>query len=110
MAFKIGMQIGMLPGPYTIALDHFRLLQKHFSLTSAELQMESSLYAAPYTHADKALPDVEILMALISDDYSIPVWTCLSSPLMGSIRNPMIHSGEEEKYRGSCTLPELPAG
>jgi len=61
MAFKTGMQIGMLPGSYTEALDRFRLLQEQFSLVSAELQMESSLYQAHVTPPDKGLPDVEML-------------------------------------------------
>lgn len=61
MALKIGMQIGMLPGSYADALDRFRLLQQHFPLSSAELQMEASLYRAHGTRSDNDLPDVEIL-------------------------------------------------
>jgi hypothetical protein len=37
MAFKIEIETGMLPGWYTAALDHIRLFQTMFPLTSAEL-------------------------------------------------------------------------
>ncbi|HSQ93480.1 MAG TPA: TIM barrel protein [Methanoregula sp.] len=61
MALKIGIETGMLPGGYTAALDHFSQLQTMFPLTSAELQTESSLYAAHYTPKNRKVPDVEIL-------------------------------------------------
>ena len=61
MGFKIGMQLGVLPGSYTKALDRFRSLQQQFSFLSAELQLESSLNYAHFTPFTNEVPNVEIL-------------------------------------------------
>jgi sugar phosphate isomerase/epimerase len=61
MAFKIGMQIGMLTGTYDQALDQFNVLQKQFSFSSAELQLESSIYNAYFVPEKHSVPKVEIL-------------------------------------------------
>jgi sugar phosphate isomerase/epimerase len=61
MVFRIGIQIGMLPGSYTTALDRFRLLRQQFSFLSAELQLESSLNYAHFTPFTDVVPDAEIL-------------------------------------------------
>jgi sugar phosphate isomerase/epimerase len=76
MPYKMGMQIGMLSGSYEQALDQFSLLQQQFSFSSAELQLESSIYDAYFFPEINRLPDVEILgvhlpfmgLDLISDD------------------------------------------
>jgi hypothetical protein len=46
MAIKIGMQLGMMRGSYREALDQFNKLQQKFAFTSAELQLESTIYSA----------------------------------------------------------------
>jgi endonuclease IV len=61
MALKIGLQTAMLPGTYAEALDHFIVLQKQFSFSSAELQLESTLYTAHVTLPHDIVPEVEIL-------------------------------------------------
>jgi endonuclease IV len=61
MALKIGLQTAMLPDSYPAALAHFNELQKQFSFSSAELQLESSLYAAHVTLPHDIVPEVEIL-------------------------------------------------
>lgn len=61
MVFKIGMQTGMLTGPYSQALDQFNILQQQFSFSSAELQLESSIYSAYFTPARDKVPDVGVL-------------------------------------------------
>ena len=61
MTFKIGMQIGMLKGSYEQALDQFNILQQQFSFSSAELQLESSIYNAYFVPEKHRVPKVEIL-------------------------------------------------
>jgi sugar phosphate isomerase/epimerase len=61
MTFRLGVQIGMLPGPYEQALDQFNILQEQFSLSSAELQMESSIYNAYFTPGKDRIPCADIL-------------------------------------------------
>jgi sugar phosphate isomerase/epimerase len=76
MPYKMGMQIGMLTGSYEQAIDQFNLLQQQFSFSSAELQLESSIYNAYFNPERDRVPDVEILgvhlpfmgLDLISDD------------------------------------------
>jgi sugar phosphate isomerase/epimerase len=76
MAFKMGMQIGMLTGSYEQALDQFNILQQQFSFSSAELQLESSIYNAFFNPERNKVPDVDILgvhlpfmgLDLISDE------------------------------------------
>lgn len=61
MAIKIGMQLGMMRGSYREALDQFNKLQQKFAFTSAELQLESTIYSAYYSRSDHVLPTVDVL-------------------------------------------------
>jgi endonuclease IV len=61
MTFRLGMQIGMLPGQYEQALNQFNKLQEQFSLYSAELQLESSIYNAFFTPGKDRVPHADII-------------------------------------------------
>jgi endonuclease IV len=61
MTFRLGIQMGMLPGQYEQALDQFTRLQEQFSLSSAELQLEPSIYNAHFTPGKDKVPQAETL-------------------------------------------------
>ena len=61
MTFRLGVQIGMLPGPYDQALDQFNILQEEFSLSSAELQLEPTIYNAYFTPGKDRIPCADTL-------------------------------------------------
>lgn len=61
MTFRLGVQIGMLPGRYEQALETFIILQEQYSLSSAELQLEPSIYHAHFTPGKDRVPRTDIL-------------------------------------------------
>jgi sugar phosphate isomerase/epimerase len=61
MTFRLGVQIGMLPGQYEQALDQFTILQEQYSLSSAELQLEPSIYNAYFTPGKDRVPHADTL-------------------------------------------------
>jgi sugar phosphate isomerase/epimerase len=61
MTFRLGVQIGMLPGQYDQALNQFSGLQQQYPLSSAELHLESSIYPAYFTRGNEQVPLVDIL-------------------------------------------------
>jgi sugar phosphate isomerase/epimerase len=61
MTFRLGVQIGMLPGHYGQALEQFTNQQEQFSLPVAELQLESSIYDAYFTPGKDRLPHADTI-------------------------------------------------